>query len=50
MAPLSFSFALFTILAEIFWLLSSAAAADVKVRIAIPSESMAQIAFYAGLE
>jgi ABC-type nitrate/sulfonate/bicarbonate transport system substrate-binding protein len=50
MVPKSFTFALLPILAGVLWFTQITEAADVRVRVAIPSESMAQIAFYVGLE
>jgi ABC-type nitrate/sulfonate/bicarbonate transport system substrate-binding protein len=41
---------LFLIFFSILWIAQSVIAADTKVGVAIPSESMAQIAFYVGIE
>jgi ABC-type nitrate/sulfonate/bicarbonate transport system substrate-binding protein len=50
MTSMPFRFAMFLILVGFLWITHIAAAADSKVRVAIPSESMAQIAFYVGIE
>lgn len=50
MAPMPSRFTMFLILVGVLWLTQIAEAADSKVRVAIPSESMAQIAFYVGME
>ena len=47
---MQFRLAILFILAGVLWLTYIADAAESKVRVAIPSESMAQIAFYVGIE
>jgi ABC-type nitrate/sulfonate/bicarbonate transport system substrate-binding protein len=50
MTSMQFRFAMFLILVGVLRITHIAEAADAKVRVAIPSESMAQIAFYVGIE
>ena len=50
MISMSSRFAIFLIFVGVLWIAAVTEAADSKVRVAIPSESMAQIAFYVGIE